>query len=924
MLGILENLTSFIQLLSMLRNYGIPWPDSFNSLLEWTSTISANISALQEALPWIPVDWRTQFTIICTALPLFFTFAAAFFFKGAHVVGWYSLLLTGIAFVVLGTASIILKALNATGVAVGGMTLLIIGAVMVMLCIVLFCIYGAQVRHRQRRHTNMLDVMLESTEHIPWGSVVKKLVVAAALIAAGLIFSGWLDISTIDDLLLNVRSVVSLIRVLAIVGFVLGVIIFLVVCLYFSRRGRELLWKVRREVNTKFLKLLLVLVSLAYIPVVSTAIGGLTCQETRCAQGFRPRDDVTRAAVSIKSSAICESCNFTSECPNWLAGELCPAGVKAWRLYDNPLVDCHKIAPYFWPASGLTLLGFAICIPVLYYKMIKYVTRRLIHEFPLDTELVVPQSPAERWYLIVYQSQNVAWPMYKSFEQPWRYWRLLLLLQKLVVVILSLAVSRVAKFPALLVLTIFYIMFFVLVASSRPYISRPEVVVAAILAFILPINSLFALLLERNVINKESWKIPILILLILNVSTPVLALLLILLDMKSTKKVVKGKLEAMGITPAEPASLPPSGMYELSPAIPATPHTTPHNLSVLGSPGPLGSHPGMLVRPGAPMMALPPAAAAFWGADVIPRTWDESLVPAPLVLDAYSAAPPEMPLGSPDVAAETVAPDFTVAPAEPVFTEQNGEAYPREMGEYDQNVEQGEQWDQWPDQGDYHQQEHAEFQVEAVQDAAAYDEGWNAEWSNIDNGNIAYAYEPNETDAPELYMDAQAKSVVPSEAYLQSVSSRQQVLDFEINQHVSTLLTRFFLLSGLFSFIALIFSVLGILNHMYTVESNYTFASPYANTVDAQFSGYNTWSNFTGHCCCFNMSTAVEKWVCKNDHVVERMRTKKVDGQVVSGFPVRGMCSFNFTHGCGVSTSTGKPVLSCNNSISVSGITELW
>lgn len=140
------------------------------------------------------------------------------------------------------------------------------------------------------------------------------------------------------------------------------------------------------------------------------------------------------------------------------------------------------------------------------------------------------------------------------------------------------------------------------------------------------------------------------------------------------------------------------------------------------------------------------------------------------------------------------------------------------------------------------------------------------------------------------------------------LTSRQADVDLRIDTDVKSRLNMFLMGMGLLCFIALGLCVVGLLAIDTQLPSNWQKSGP--PTVDDEFVGYETWANFTEHCCCtytygnVNQTavTAMEQWRCDNGHIKERIRiTSIVEGNQrrnVSGVPVRPLCGEQFTSGC--------------------------
>jgi hypothetical protein len=145
------------------------------------------------------------------------------------------------------------------------------------------------------------------------------------------------------------------------------------------------------------------------------------------------------------------------------------------------------------------------------------------------------------------------------------------------------------------------------------------------------------------------------------------------------------------------------------------------------------------------------------------------------------------------------------------------------------------------------------------------------------------------------------------EKQLKKLQLTQQAVDFRINKDTIFVLNNFFVFLGLFALVALALSCIGAINS--ANETFFTGVSFNADrSISAQFVGYNTWSNFTAHCCCIGVPNQdptwpyyvvdAEEWLCDNGNIKERIRSAFIDGVLRSGLDLRGLCATTFSNGC--------------------------
>jgi hypothetical protein len=118
--------------------------------------------------------------------------------------------------------------------------------------------------------------------------------------------------------------------------------------------------------------------------------------------------------------------------------------------------------------QGTMLMFFAFTLgaPWLFYKII-YVCKRYISEIPSKG------NEHERWKMQVFLSRNSCRSLYADFEFRWRYYRLIILIQKLIIV--AIFIYGVSQ-PLILVfaMALSHTSFAMLSIYSRPYSHHME------------------------------------------------------------------------------------------------------------------------------------------------------------------------------------------------------------------------------------------------------------------------------------------------------------------------------------------------------------------------------------------------------------------------------------------------------------------
>lgn len=160
----------------------------------------------------------------------------------------------------------------------------------------------------------------------------------------------------------------------------------------------------------------------------------------------------------------------------------------------------------------------------------------------------------------------------------------------------------------------------------------------------------------------------------------------------------------------------------------------------------------------------------------------------------------------------------------------------------------------------------------------------------------------------------------------------QRHIDYEINAMVRRILFLLFVILGVVACLSLTLALCGML-HSY--DSSFIDGVRFDSySKDYQLAGYESWSDFTSHCCCVasaNMTADypyyaldVENWICDNGITKERVRRDLYTGSEVSGYMVRSLCGMTFSSGCSVVVSAGLYAqLDCSDSVPML-VRERW
>jgi hypothetical protein len=249
-------------------------------------------------------------------------------------------------------------------------------------------------------------------------------------------------------------------------------------------------------------------------------------------------------------------------CPADLATELCPPS-SSMRLTAAPQIDCLQQWVFYIPGVILTLAMFTLGVPYMFYNLtrrhvamyesldIYVVDKKASASTPAARRVAAAQSRSaysaleleDLWRRRVQRAaRNRAKNLYADFEYRWRYWKLIILAMKFLVVVVDVLKtvfpSHVAA-PALM-LTIHVVMFF-FVFFARPYIDNKPNMLAIAISFANVFNYCVILTAAAR-IPSEPWMVSVL--LVVNFVLPLLAILLGWYMNKRKARVMNEKLRA--------------------------------------------------------------------------------------------------------------------------------------------------------------------------------------------------------------------------------------------------------------------------------------------------------------------------------------------------------------------------------------------
>lgn len=215
----------------------------------------------------------------------------------------------------------------------------------------------------------------------------------------------------------------------------------------------------------RFVWMMIFALTLLYIPFTTTAMGALRCVTMNCGQGTQPPvtrqllldNAVTPSAYSSLSDG-CQTCNFVNNCT--IADTLCmPSSAK--RLAIDLSQPCNVNIIWMIPVAVIAGLAITIGTPLLFYRLVVKHTR-LLENIPAEG------SDQEKWEIWCSTTRNSAKMLYYGFEYKWRFFRILLVIQRLVLSVVTIFLFR--ESTILMYITfIVHAIYFLCTFFVRPY-----------------------------------------------------------------------------------------------------------------------------------------------------------------------------------------------------------------------------------------------------------------------------------------------------------------------------------------------------------------------------------------------------------------------------------------------------------------------
>jgi len=498
---LVELVVSFIQYFaSLVSNPSTKVPDEWRDPAYYMSVLTIKMSFVGDLAPLLG-DLRVYFTLVAVCAPLGFTLLGLMFLLEKYVVVWYLMGITGLMLTLAGVSGSIVSA--TTHLPIKGMTTYImigIGGVLLAVTFVLYQIRSCLTRKGSEKLLKQAKVIKKETSTVNCYNQLETFVYFGVLLMFGVTFSGLVPALSPLAAMFDTNTLgPRLVQGLAFVAIGLSIPFFVWLMMGFIVKGRILQWKIRNKIERGFLRVLLLSMSMAYIPIVDSIYVMLNCNVFSCGAGTRLFESGTVIALNA-TKQTCASCVVASSqrCPARFSASLCRGGSESRLEYQTNLA-CSAVQAFFWPAAGLIVVQFMLGLPILFWYLVRKTSVVMLKDFPVTIPSVSVEGMTDvekrefTWQKKVRTSKNVAQFLFQPFSFRWRYTRLLLLLQKLLIVGFTTYVIRNQGFSpelySLVSTLVLYVVGTLFLGVSRPFIARLETGVSTVMQALLSICS---------------------------------------------------------------------------------------------------------------------------------------------------------------------------------------------------------------------------------------------------------------------------------------------------------------------------------------------------------------------------------------------------------------------------------------------------
>ena len=448
----------YLQFMNLAMSVRVNWSPKWDIYISILKLFSFDFNSLSLFIPnydfrSIPVNEpRHDFLSKAACIPLLISILMVFFYKTQMTLIWFIFLLCGISATIVGGV----VASEVPDLPINGIYILYIGIAVILLMLIIFVslkvreLYESKQLKENTETDKIKKIKTVRIEDVTDFEAISKDIESLKKsrikrIRMGLLCSVCLVVCVFSTLwLLRVWDPLnydySLFFFLGATLF--GPIGFLAMVNFlgnFSKRGRTIFTKLNSFVRKSSLKLVLVLLALIYMPINTVLLKFIVCKPFTCGSGqMITRTDSEAYISSILFTAFvprsengatptCTPCVMDDQCPSDMKVQMC-GGETDSLLAIDPTLSCTKeILPYFVPAVILMIFSFTFGIPFLYYRLVK-----LVNVFLQKVKVI--ESRDDPWIIRIRASKNSCSQMYNVYYYKWRYFKLMLIWYRLLII----------------------------------------------------------------------------------------------------------------------------------------------------------------------------------------------------------------------------------------------------------------------------------------------------------------------------------------------------------------------------------------------------------------------------------------------------------------------------------------------------------
>lgn len=503
---VLNLLIQQLQFISLLNNLDVKWPVDFRRFLDVMNVFNLDPQDVigEQEIPVI--DFRVLFILISVVFPIFITVLILLLYLELTTVIWFFVTTAGCVLMVAGLLG---RFLPTAGVgddaaSTAEIYLVIAGALLgasALSALIYTCwkrsnpditeegekMDEAEIFERERLY---LQKFHRARSFIHFAA-------ASLLIVVGLVLIGVIDFNLSFLEGSGGTALGGMITIVAWSSLVVGGLIGLFFFANLTERGRKAVDWAKIFIKNNLLMLLILLISASYVPSMTYCMNMFLCASYDCPAGtvFNPYAFRDANSYNTSSALYCDPCTFQNpSCGAVTPTQLCPA-TSLLRNWQNPEVSCEdESVGYFFFAAALVLLVYLVCIPLLYRRLINYLSLEVWDRARYPNRSV---DDPQHWATSLALVRPAAASLYEPFLFSNRYYSLLMLAHRLVVVTVLVVVApfSTAAVPLILVVHAIACVFLLI---KRPYLIPFEQGLGIGMAVCNVLNGMFAVIVWQQ------------------------------------------------------------------------------------------------------------------------------------------------------------------------------------------------------------------------------------------------------------------------------------------------------------------------------------------------------------------------------------------------------------------------------------------